>query len=116
VHSVPRVDNAVLDQLRALGGNALVERLVTLFFESSKGYVEAMGQGLDSGSLERVETAAHTLKSGAGSLGARAVYGLADEVEIAAREGKIENTRELFEELSDVYEKTCAELACVLEA
>lgn len=74
-----------------------------------------MGRGLDSGSLEQVEAAAHTLKSGAGSLGARAVYSLAGEVEMAAREGQTERTQELFEELSDVYEATCAELARILE-
>lgn len=111
-----RVDDAVLNQLRALGGQALLQRLVSLFFESSKGYVAEIGQGIGDSDLEKVEKAAHTLKSGAGSLGARAVFNLAETIESAARNQEFHRLPTLFDELSVAYRETCTELASALEA
>ena len=111
-----RVDSAVLDQLRALGGEALVQRLITLFLESSKGYVEQIEAGLDSGELGVVETASHTLKSGAGSLGAKAVHHFAEDLESAARAGELGATQEAAAKLKEVWLASCADLEKILEA
>ncbi len=93
-----------------------MERLVSLFLESSKDYVSEIREASQGGDWGRVEIAAHTLKSGAGSLGARAVFHLAEELEEAARGDEGERKRQLGNELCEVYEKTCIDLVRVIES
>jgi CheY-like chemotaxis protein/two-component sensor histidine kinase len=68
------LDRGVLIKLRALedqgGSKGLVERVVDAYLKSSSDLVQQMEQAAQSGALEAVAKAAHTLKSSSAQVGA----------------------------------------------
>ena len=86
----PLLDRPVLDDLvEHLGGEA-VRSVANLFLGEARNYVAAIvpaaAAGTDATLRERARRAAHSLKSGAGQIGAAALAAAAAAVEHAAAE------------------------------
>ena len=106
----PLVDPEALDRLRSWGGDALLGRMITLFEELAPERAEALEEGLARGDLERVERAAHSLKSSAGNLGAEELRRQAGRLEEAAATGDRAGMDSLVEELLECCKETTAAL------
>lgn len=82
------LDPEALERLRRLGGNDLVRRMGELFLAVGEDRRAAARAGLESGDLESLERAAHSLKSSAGNMGAATLMERAGDLERAAEEAR----------------------------
>jgi HPt (histidine-containing phosphotransfer) domain-containing protein len=87
----PIFDRAVVDDLSEVIGAAGTRSVLALFIRESRAYVATITQagtpGSDAASRDRARRAAHSLKSGAGQVGAMALAALAAAAELAAGDG-----------------------------
>jgi HPt (histidine-containing phosphotransfer) domain-containing protein len=87
----PIFDRAVIDDLSEVIGAAGTRSVLALFIRESRAYVATITQagtpGPDARSRDRARRAAHSLKAGAGQVGAMALAALAAAVELAAGDG-----------------------------
>ncbi|NKN33577.1 PAS domain S-box protein [Marichromatium bheemlicum] len=83
---VPDLDPRILDQLADNTAPELVPELIGMFLEESAGRVATLIDQQASEDIGRIQTEAHSLKSGAGSFGALRLQRLAQEIEKAAKE------------------------------
>ncbi len=90
------IDESVLEQIRRLGGNELVRKLVELFFSYAEPMVDKILFSCRAGNREELERTAHALKSSAGKLGARELESLANEIERLAAEKEVLAVRPLL--------------------
>jgi len=85
----PLVDRAILDELvDSIGGDG-ARSVIELFIEESRGYlatIAAAAAPKNAADCEQARRAAHSLKSGAGQVGAAAMAAAAAAVEQAAAE------------------------------
>ena len=72
------------------GDEELLEELLLLFKDSSSEDFEQLVRAADSGDIQGVVSAAHSIKGAAASLGIEGVRALALEMETAAREGSVD--------------------------
>jgi HPt (histidine-containing phosphotransfer) domain-containing protein len=93
----PLVDRAVIDDLFEQIGAEAVRSVLALFVGEAQAYratiAEAAAQAADPALCERARRAAHSLKSGAGQIGAASLSAAAAAVERAAAEGALELAR-----------------------
>jgi len=82
------IDRSAIERLERLGGPDLVGRVAALFVELGRARMGAALDAVDAGDLASVERAAHSLKSSAGNVGARALAEVAGKVERLAEEGR----------------------------
>jgi HPt (histidine-containing phosphotransfer) domain-containing protein len=78
-HVEESVDREVLARLRRLQGEDepdIVAELTGMFLKDARSRLEAVEEALQKGDAPAVERAAHTLKGGSGSMGARGMSGL----------------------------------------
>ena len=87
----PLIDHAVLDLLREAINDAGTRSVIALFIEESRFYLATIAEAAappgDDARRERARRAAHSLKSGAGQIGAAAMAERAAAVERAADGG-----------------------------
>jgi HPt (histidine-containing phosphotransfer) domain-containing protein len=87
----PLIDRAILDELVGTIGADGVRSVIELFIEESRGYLATIAAAAaapeNTADRERARRAAHSLKSGAGQVGATAMAAAASAVERAAAEG-----------------------------
>jgi CheY-like chemotaxis protein/HPt (histidine-containing phosphotransfer) domain-containing protein len=108
----PYVDHARLDELGVLGeeGRSTLRELVNLFAVETPEQIARIGEGIDAGSVEVVQRAAHNLKGGAMSLGAMRIGMLAAEIDRRAKTGSIDGADELLTEIDVAFGVTVTEL------
>ncbi|HWS80303.1 MAG TPA: Hpt domain-containing protein [Rubrobacter sp.] len=83
-HMEESVDREVLARLRRLQGEGdpdIVAELTGMFLKDSRSRLEAVEEALQKGDAPAVERAAHALKGGSGSMGARGMSGLCAQLE-----------------------------------
>ena len=81
----PLLDRTVIEDLRETIGADGVRSVIEVFIEESDNYLARIAAGAgDPAALDRARRAAHSLKSGAGQIGALAVAAAAAAVEQAA--------------------------------
>ena len=88
----PLLDDGVLATIASLqrpGAPDLVARVLGLFAEDAPRHVAGVAEGVASFDAERVRTAAHTLKSSAGNVGALRLAARCAHIERAAREANL---------------------------
>jgi CheY-like chemotaxis protein/HPt (histidine-containing phosphotransfer) domain-containing protein len=115
---VDSIDTASLQSirnLRGVGGDQMVRRVVDLYLESSSTLVEDLCSGLSQGNAEAVRQRAHALKSSSQNVGADALATLSQKLEEMGRSGKLENTDEYRVELDRLYPKTVLALKAAIQ-
>ena len=75
----------VLDELRTVGGDGLVRDLMEVFVECTPDRLRRAGAAHAAGDLEGCAAALHSLRSAAGTIGARRLADQAGRLERAAR-------------------------------
>ena len=94
------VDMALLEE-QIEGDTELLRTLVSVFEEDQERLLHDLDAALSSGDAEGAETAAHTLKGALGVLGAQPVCELASQMEVAARENRLDDCRAAHARLRD---------------
>ena len=90
-------------QLMAEEGADWIIDLLNQFISDASNYVKDISSGATAGDAERVEKAAHTLKSSSASLGAKNVSELCRRLQQLGRENKIQEIRNLVDSLETAH-------------
>jgi HPt (histidine-containing phosphotransfer) domain-containing protein len=98
----PAVDEAVLARLaESMGGDeTFVGELIEQFLGDSPALVASARTGLEAGDADEVRRAAHTLKSNAATFGANELADRARTLEMAAKDGRLEDAPAMLEAIS----------------
>jgi len=94
---------APLAMLREMGGEALVQKVLQLFFASTPLQLEKVKSGALTGDMETIRHAAHSIKSGAANVGAMLLSELARTLEQNARGGLPGTDEAAVSELEQAY-------------
>jgi HPt (histidine-containing phosphotransfer) domain-containing protein len=112
------VDREVLARLRKLRDEDepdIVAELAGMFLEDARSRLDAVEEALQKGDAPAVERAAHTLKGGSGSMGAKGMSGLCAQLEDVGASGDLSQGTELLgrirEELGRVERALEAEVS-----
>jgi CheY-like chemotaxis protein/HPt (histidine-containing phosphotransfer) domain-containing protein len=103
----PLVDRELLDEL--MDDGALDASLMELFADESRAQLDALRAAIDAGDAAEVKRLAHTMKGGAGTVGATRMAALAAELEQDPT-GPSEELLSRLAELEEAFELTQAEL------
>jgi signal transduction histidine kinase/DNA-binding response OmpR family regulator len=118
-HDHDALDPAALDMLRELqqsGSESLLRTVVHAFLDSAPELLEDLETGLAQRSAERVQDAAHTLKSSSANVGATRLASLSREIEARARAGNLSQAKDLLDPLLAEYREVVSALEAVLAA
>ena len=96
------------EQMRLAGAEAAVDQILDTFLDSTPQRVAAITAALASGSPGDIERSAHALKSAAGTIGAKSLATLLQQIETAGKAGDTPGARALQNRLE-------AESAAVIE-
>ena len=102
------LDMTVVDELIALsddGDPELLLDLIGLFLSDSPSKLEAVSEGVQTGDLDRVERAAHSLKGSSGNLGARRLQHLCESLVTRSRTGDLDGARRVAAQLDSVFDE-----------
>ena len=117
--STPAIDNSALDEIRSLqkpGRENLLQKIVGLYVEQAKVLQERIGHAVATADATELRESAHSLKSSSGNVGAMRVSALSRELELAGREGRLDGTDLLFDELVVELERAVRELSLVSQS
>ncbi len=109
--------NELLNGLRVGGKvrSTLVNKVIDLFVTETPTLLQALRDAAASGDARGAERAAHTLKSSAATVAARALARLAAAVEGQARAGQLQEVTRHLPELSALIEKATHQLSAIRE-
>lgn len=113
------IDHAVLDAIRSLqlpDNDDLVGQIVQTYFDDSAELMLLLSDAVRENECETVRSAAHSLKSCSGNVGARQVVDLARRLEMAGRNGKEAEFEPLFVELQIELARAVDELDAMVVA
>ena len=105
------LDPAALDRLRRLGDGKFFTQMIDIYLDWSARKLAQARAGEQSGDLEAIESAAHSLKSSAANVGAIQVHDLAERIETLAREKQMDAVVPLLRELAAAMEQAAVRLA-----
>lgn len=100
---IPDSLHAALDGLRALGGDGLVRQMASVFIEHSAGRIAALREALQTGNMQGVAEAAHTLKGSARQLGLSDFADACLAIEQAAKQGDAAAAQTLMAAVHETY-------------
>ena len=118
IHNPESIDSASLNSirnLRGVGGDNMVRRVVDLYLSSSSTLVEGLRVGLSQGNAEVVRQSAHALKSSSQTVGACALATFSQKLEEMGRSGELVDTEKYMGELDKLYPKTVVALKTVIQ-
>jgi HPt (histidine-containing phosphotransfer) domain-containing protein len=117
-HMEASVEREVLARLRKLRDEDepdIVAELAGMFLEDARSRLDAVEEALQKGDAPAVERAAHTLKGGSGSMGAKGMSGLCAQLEDVGASGDLSQGSQLLgrirEELGRVERALEAEVS-----
>jgi len=91
--TVPAISSQTLEAIAALdpdGGKQLASRVIGVYESNSADLLKVLATALAANDEEQLRTTAHALKSSSGNVGAERLMTMCREVEIAARESKLD--------------------------
>ncbi|RMG34970.1 MAG: response regulator [Gammaproteobacteria bacterium] len=107
------LDGDVLQELREVMGEDFANLLHT-YLETSPALVQALSEAVASRDTQAMIIPAHSLKSSSGNMGAARLSVVARELEVAAREGRVDDALAAWNRLPSLYEASCEALKKVL--
>ncbi len=102
----PVLDMSVVEELLSFsddGDPELLMDLIQMFLEDGPSKVAAVSEGVSAGDFEKAERAAHSLKGSSGNLGARLLQNVCEEMQLATRYHKLDDSRRLAPMLSQRF-------------
>ncbi|MDX1498316.1 MAG: two-component regulator propeller domain-containing protein [Woeseiaceae bacterium] len=103
------LDPASLDSirnLRGVGGERMVRRVVSIYLSSSAKVHEDLASAVSAQDSEALRQAAHALKSSSQNVGAKRLAGLCQQLEEMARSGSLDGAGSLIERIDVAYRET----------
>lgn len=88
--NMPILDESVLGSDLQVLGQAMVEKMISLFADSSQQTMDKLLPAMQSGDLAQVASLSHNLKGAAGTMGLRQLHQVCLEIEKSAKEGTVE--------------------------
>ena len=117
--TTPAIDDSALDEIRSLqkpDRENLLQKIIGLYVEQSNYLRERIGRAVLAADARELLESAHSLKSSSGNVGAVRVSTLSQKLETAGRDGRLEGTAALFDELVVELERAIRELRSASEA
>ncbi|MDV5169274.1 TMAO reductase system sensor histidine kinase/response regulator TorS [Photobacterium rosenbergii] len=106
--NIPVLDESVLGSDLQVLGQAMVEKMIALFADSSQQTMDKLLPAMQSGDLALVASLSHNLKGAAGTMGLRQLHQVCLEIEKSAKEGTVEE--EAANALEAVYQASLTAL------
>ncbi|MGF1737011.1 TMAO reductase system sensor histidine kinase/response regulator TorS [Photobacterium satsumensis] len=106
---MPVLDESVLGSDLQVLGQAMVEKMISLFAESSNETMAKLLPAMESGDLTSVSSLSHNLKGAAGTMGLRQLHQICMVIETSAKEGNIDQGA--ANELKTVHQQSLIALA-----
>ena len=109
----PAVDASVLAELRAYqreGEDDIVTRLIDLFVGQTADQLEAIRGALQQSDARTMGEVAHALKGASGTVGARRMASISEELQHKGRSGIIDGVEPLVSELEEEFSRVRLEL------
>lgn len=85
----PLIDPEAWETMKAMTDPAFLVELIDVYLNDSPELIEQMRAGMESGEIETVRRAAHSLKSNSASFGAQQLANAARELEMIAKGGTL---------------------------
>lgn len=105
-----RLDEEMLAQLRAIGGDEFLAELLDVYVGDAATRFEGLRAAAAAGDTERLAAEAHALKSSSGNIGAATVRDLCAVLEKQAREGRLKDVSGKLTGLDRAYEEALVAL------
>ena len=102
------LDPDVIECLKELGGEddpGLFAELVDMFLRDTPERLSALQAALAGDDIKEIERVAHSMKSSCGNLGAMGLADLCFQMEMAGRNGSVEDLKSLVERSDDEYKR-----------
>ena len=94
--------DGVLDRL--MGGEALAAKVMTVFINTFPSMMEELHRAIDAGDTVGAQRQAHSIKGAASNMGGNRIMTLALEMELAAKEGNLDQVRTQFHTLQTAFD------------
>lgn len=99
------IDEIAIQRLHRIGGNELVGELISIFLRNAPERIASAAAGAESGNMNQVMLAAHSLKSSCANLGAQHMRQLAIDIEAVALAGNSTALPDMIRKLDDAFQK-----------
>lgn len=106
---MPAIDKMTFEDLKQISGDDFINELIDAFLEDAPQMIGQMETALVAGDTESFRRNAHSLKSNASTFGATELAGLANELEMMARENNLA-VGDRLKELRAALQSASAEL------
>ena len=108
---MPVIDEKTFDELKQMSGPEFINELIDTFLDDSPKLIKEMESALKAGNVDSFRRAAHSLKSNAATFGAGELFALAKELEMLAKENRLNDTGDRLKVLEESYESVRTELS-----
>lgn len=98
-------------EIDELNWKVLVTELVNIFFHAGGLQMEELNNAWSNRNLDKVQRAAHALKSSCGNVGAQMAFHLLDQIEDASANNDIEKVGALMVEFQPIFFESCAQVS-----
>lgn len=105
-----QLDMATFEELKQISGADFINELVDTFLEDSPKLIREMKTALLSNDADSFRRAAHSLKSNSATFGATRLTVLSKEMEMLAKEKKLEEAGKLLSDAESTLQAVDAEL------
>ncbi len=116
VNDTPLVDHGVLDELSEALGEDMIPDLIGQSIDDMRTNVTRMVELAEAADLAAVQRQAHDLKGTSGGFGAIRLQRLAQALDLACKEDREDDARQLLTEIMPVAQETFDALAVVRDA
>ncbi len=113
----PAINLNVLETLRELdpdGGMGLAREIMQTFLKSAQQRVDHIELAIATGDSKMLGQAAHALKSSTANVGAETLSGLYKELEKLGREQRIDEARDLLDEVRREHQRAVSDMQAML--
>jgi HPt (histidine-containing phosphotransfer) domain-containing protein len=99
--------------MREAGAEEAVDGILDMFAQNAPERIADLRTAVTAGDAPAIATAAHAFKSPSGAIGALRLAGFLQEIELAARDGALDDVRTAFERAEQETEAVLAHLRTV---
>ncbi len=104
------LDMTTFEELKEMSGADFIDELVDTFLEDAPKLISEMKSALQTKDAESFHRAAHSFKSNSATFGANRLSAIAREMELLARDNKLDEAGSRLTSLEDAFQIVAEEL------
>ncbi len=104
------LDMSTFEELKQISGADFINELVDTYLDDAPKLIREMQSALQAGDADAFRRAAHSLKSNSATFGAMRLSAQAKELEMLAKEGKLDEAGSKLPEVQPTLDSVMAEL------